>query len=158
MDKENKQTNITAFRSLQLLDPNKVRLKNLLWMMRTELTTTGEDIADLLHETKRVRRLLNKQKRGYDAGYVQGFLAGSSDAKNEYPRWIPLKESLPELHKSVLVLFCTPDVDVVLKSVFMAERINFTNWVLMNGTHLPSDRITHWCELPEPPKEENGRR
>lgn len=63
------------------------------------------------------------------------------------PRWIPVKERLPDVRDSVLSL--TGDCDIYVCDYIPSVKQFWT----IPGDELHIDDITHWMPLPEPPKE-----
>lgn len=87
-----------------------------------------------------------KIKHAFKDGYKAGFDAAKkeeTDVVKVMPRWISVKERLPEKDRDVLwynpTLFKPMDVDPISP--------------LWNGC-LEHNTYTHWMPLPEPPKEE----
>ena len=58
------------------------------------------------------------------------------------PRWISVKESLPEKHRRVLGVYCMGVFEMYYDGKYW--RID----------EMPFDTVTHWMHLPEPPVEE----
>ncbi len=59
--------------------------------------------------------------------------------KEQEARWIPVTERLPDIHQHVLVY-----------SKFKGVQADFRS---KDGHWYTTPAVTHWCELPEPPKE-----
>ena len=79
----------------------------------------------------------------------EGFLAGYQAAA---PQWISVKERLPKLWNDYLAFGYGPTIPA---SCFVAVYDPKSNkWYDMHTDWDWSDVITHWQELPEPPKEE----
>lgn len=85
--------------------------------------------------------------------YIQQLEDHIGDLTNMVPRWISVKEREPEPFTSVLGYI--PD-ETPMPVVREGYRVNVGN---CNAYYFPvlADRreITHWMEIPEPPKEEN---
>ena len=77
-------------------------------------------------------------KMAFDDGYQAGFEAAQ-------PKWISVKERLPEPEKDVLVLWLGRHVRVG----WYSEECN--DWKVDAGF---TNDVTHWMPLPEAPKEE----
>lgn len=76
------------------------------------------------------------------------FLAGYASAQ---PKWISVKEKVPELGLHVLTY------GIYTKDLIVAwlddcdEFLGMYDWV---NEHQSLDQVTHWMPLPEPPKED----
>ena len=68
-------------------------------------------------------------------------------AAEEKPRWIPVTERLPEVRTWVLC-FCRANSFDVFR---MTEE---GHWQYGNRSIYMKGYVTHWMQLPEPPKEE----
>lgn len=85
----------------------------------------------------------------YPADPRKAFLAGYQAAA---PQWISVKERLPKLWNDYLAFGYGPTIPA---SCFVAVYDPKSNkWYDMHTDWDWSDVITHWQELPEPPKEE----
>ena len=62
------------------------------------------------------------------------------------PRWISVKERLPEVYKTVL----TYGKHGVLVDYYSGEKSELGNPLFM----IMGAKVTHWMPLPEPPKED----
>lgn len=104
-----------------------------------------------------VKRLIRSEKRNWvltqfpgvteALNHVEGGLVGIRTVESPIPRWIPVKEKLPEDGKNVLVHVTNPagwwNVDV--------------DWRTEGGWAVNADSdwhiVTHWMPMPEPPEE-----
>lgn len=79
-----------------------------------------------------------------------GFLAGYEAAKDEMnsskklDSWISVEERLPEDEREVLVVYCGEGIKDVHMSWYEGDEFG---WATLGY-------VSHWMELPEPPKEE----
>lgn len=74
--------------------------------------------------------------------HANAFLAGYAAAQ---PKWISVKEKLPELLESVLVIYAPTNQ---AKNDY---RMECWNWPIYDVYE--TKFVTHWMPLPEPPKE-----
>lgn len=92
----------------------------------------------------RLLQALNDARSFYADGYARG--------KKDAVKWISVEERLPEVGKEVLICDAR---DSFLGMFFLVERksdkVYF--WHDGGGWRLPSDEVTHWMPLPEPPKD-----
>ena len=75
-----------------------------------------------------------------EQSYKRGLEAGK-------PKWIPVTERLPEYRQIVAV-----------RVHFPFDENARTDVTQYNPNYNPQfwERVTHWCELPEPPKGDSG--
>jgi hypothetical protein len=67
-------------------------------------------------------------------------------------KWISVEERLPEVGKEVLIC----DARDSFLGMFSLEEMKSDEvyyWFDGDGWRLPSDEVTHWMPLPEPPKD-----
>jgi hypothetical protein len=84
----------------------------------------------------------NGYSEGHEKDYKEGFLRGLEAGK---PKWIPVTERLPEYRQIVAVRVHFPfDENARTAVTQYTQNYNPHFW----------ERVTHWCELPEPPKGE----
>lgn len=80
------------------------------------------------------------------------FQAGALHGWNEARRWIPVSERLPDLTRHKLI-------DVWIDKHKPYRLTNYQLWIFRDQEELMQDfqlnRITHWMELPSPPKTES---
>lgn len=74
-------------------------------------------------------------------------------ALREQPRWISVKERLPEINTKVLVRYKHTGEPHKRSTAFDYLYVSATNPVVFNWTQHPC-RVTHWMPLPEPPEVE----
>ena len=85
-----------------------------------------------------------------DAGWEYNFYKDALEALAAQPKWISVEERLPKQYVSVLVYM--PDEyprPTVREGYYMPDGI----WDAAHYLRNP-DEVTHWANMPEPPKEE----
>lgn len=87
----------------------------------------------------------NGYAEGHEKGYKEGFLRGFDAGKQDAMKWIPVTERLPEYRQIVAVRVHFPfDENASTDVTQYTPNYNPHFW----------ERVTHWCELPAPPKGE----
>lgn len=81
-------------------------------------------------------------------GHVRSRLKMYEDAGLE-PRWISVKERLPENGQKIIAAFRDSGGQVADQARYSNGEFDFASWA-----YVWADNITHWMPLPEPPKEE----
>lgn len=81
----------------------------------------------------------------------EDFLAGYQAAKDQLadadkvmPQWISVEERLPEDEREVLVVYCGEGIQDVHMSWYEGDEFGWAT----------TGYVSHWMELPAPPKEE----
>jgi len=101
---------------------------------------------------KRVReRELNREieEKKYKNAYSDGYIQGYKDTLERDPcKWIDVEDKLPETLQSVL---CALENGAVLQLTY-GDLSGFF-MPLSSQKVLPSNPVTHWMPLPEPPKD-----
>lgn len=77
------------------------------------------------------------------------YCAGWNDAVDAMPRWISVKDRLPDDQRNVLVVNGHCYIRIV---GYWGKRGGQWRW-LHNGCFAHYNDITHWMPVPEPPKE-----
>ena len=77
------------------------------------------------------------------------YCRGWNDAVDEMPRWISVKERLPEERLCVSVYIQEDGGAYWIETAFRRDG----KWRIQ-GEYVIDRNITHWMHLPEPPKEE----
>ena len=110
------------------------------------MTKTPEELA----EEHRISRLTSRnysQANELDLAYLAGYEAGLRADK-----WISVKEKLPEesgkYYATSQVYVDTNEFDSITKRW---DWGNSSDWMIANHSE---EIVTHWTNLPEPPKEE----
>lgn len=86
-----------------------------------------------------------------DSAHIGIFLAGAAWAA---PKWISVKERLPETENKVVVYRWTTNETYFATCNFRDQK-NSRRWEINGMEYFPGrDNISHWMPLPEPPKEE----
>ena len=62
--------------------------------------------------------------------------------------WISVKDRLPNNGQRVLI-YCK-EIDEVQVGIFVDQNKTF---ILFEMWNISIEHVTHWCEIPEPPKE-----
>lgn len=81
--------------------------------------------------------LTKKEKIIYDR------ILAKSDSIIEYPKWISVKDEMPEFNEDILVYYKCGDYGVSFRT---------EDWFCANDDKDFND-VTHWMKLPEPPIE-----
>ena len=81
---------------------------------------------------------------GRSAGIKECTSQLARDALTLIPRWISVKERMPDRETKVLCFYRYPDITTVCQNYYYGNG----HW-LSEGC-----MVTHWMPLPEPPKEE----
>lgn len=68
----------------------------------------------------------------------------------QQPRWISVKERLPENGQKIIAAFRGSSGWVVDQARYAYGKFDFASWVNVLG-----DNVTHWMPMPPKPKEEN---
>ena len=76
--------------------------------------------------------------------------AADAEKAEEKLRWIPVTERLPETARDVLVAFRLP-----IEKTYLITKTQRASWSEKRKHDAFYQRgVTHWMEMPEPPKEE----
>ena len=85
-----------------------------------------------------------------------------ADLRSKQPKWISVKESLPEDEGYYLVRVYYSDIEHCAFEVYGWHKGSFIYWaggmelpvgINTHGENIPM-KVTHWMPLPEPPKME----
>lgn len=68
----------------------------------------------------------------------------------QQPRWISVKERLPENGQKVIATFKNEGGVIVDQARYSNGEFDFASWA-----YVWHENITHWMPMPEPPKEEH---
>lgn len=72
----------------------------------------------------------------------------------EYRRWIPVTERLPDHSENVLVCVTDSYRNVTLEHAYLlAQYIAGDGWILEMWPEIENPNVTHWMPLPEFPEE-----
>lgn len=77
-------------------------------------------------------------------------LAYIQQLEAQQPRWISVKERLPENGQKIIAAFRGSSGWVVDQARYAYGEFDFASWVNVLG-----DNVTHWMPMPPKPKEEN---
>lgn len=72
-----------------------------------------------------------------------------SQLEAQQPRWISVKEQLPENGQKIIAAFRDGGGLIVDQARYSNGEFDFASWAYVLG-----DNITHWMPLPQPPEEE----
>ena len=108
-------------------------------------------------------RAMHYDRRQYEKGYQDGKDAAIAEYKSRYiepTRWIPVTERLPEKNGNYIVTACDEGCSYgegiwYSTVVVVAEYYNGA-WTWYEGSteYDLQGIVTHWMQLPTPPKEE----
>lgn len=105
------------------------------------LNETLDEAADAIEQ-------LSNAGSAYGRGWTLGYDAGSEENK---PRWIPVTERLPEHLTSVIVH--KKDGGIFIWEYFDTSPTDEC-WIDDSMSVYAFYDVTHWMQLPQPPKEE----
>lgn len=77
-------------------------------------------------------------------------LACIQQLEAQQPRWISVKERLPENGQKVIATFKNEGGVIVDQARYSNGEFDFASWA-----YVWHENITHWMPMPEPPKEEH---
>lgn len=95
--------------------------------------------------------------------YIQQLEQRLVDVNKTSPRWISVKERLPEQDQDVLLIAhgwshqtiyigCLHHMEAT-RSLLTGIRSKDSEWSISGWSYLRTPEVTHWMEIPEPPKE-----
>lgn len=89
----------------------------------------------------------------YQIGYDIGYKEGLDDLENEIarPKWISVKEKLPNSNDCVLVI--SNDSAHIVAAYYNAESKEWSQYYNCCKYWGELNFVTHWMRLPEPPKD-----
>jgi hypothetical protein len=80
--------------------------------------------------------------------YIEAYSDLANKMYYEQSEWIRVEDRLPEKHKYVLVLEYIEGISV---SVILLASWEGDRWRIYGGS--TAEKVTHWAELPSPPKQ-----
>lgn len=96
--------------------------------------------------------------------YIQQLEDHIGDLTNMVPRWISVKERLPEQDQTVLLIaHGWKNQSIYVGKLCHMEPVTSwltgitskeSEWEIEGWSYLKTPFVTHWMEIPEPPKEE----
>lgn len=90
-----------------------------------------------------------KDGRGWcSTAITRDALAYIQQLEEQQPRWISVKERLPENGQKIIAAFRGSGGQVADQARYSNGEFDFASWA-----YVWADNITHWMPLPEPPKE-----
>lgn len=81
--------------------------------------------------------------------YIQQLEQRLVEANETSPRWISVKERLPEDGQKIIAAFRDSGGWIVDQARYSNGEFDFASWA-----YVWADNITHWTPLPEPPMED----
>ena len=109
---------------------------------------------DLMKDAANAIKELSNAGSIYGKAWTLGYDAGRDE---NMPRWIPVKERLPEVDKNVLVFACGNEITI--GRMKRQTENGYHVFIICHGIARElarPGRITHWMPLPEQPATKDG--
>lgn len=119
---------------------------------RIALTHAGSPLQDDLREAAEAIEKL-QQIAGHYEETAKDYFKDVCYYLERVPKWIPVTEQLPDFEGCLLCM----------RKAFVGDKLRYqdilyyeegTFYMEFEDTPIPTECITHWMPLPEPPKEE----